>query len=314
MTLRKLGFLLVTSGLLLFIEQHHHVDAQQKSGTTGAFRPDLETRLQPLAVKLAKPRPGEWRYEHPEEKHESFDQYVRQQPVRKSDRLTTIYLCLLGEFNKEQQQIIDANREYLEIFFQTPVKIFKRVTIDQIPARARRRNPQSGNPQILSLYVLDELLLPQRPRDALAYVAFSASDLWTRDRTGRDWNFVFGQAQLRDRVGVWSLARFPNPATDRESYLRCLRLTLGTASHETCHILTMPHCSEYVCSLNGSNHLEESESKPLRVCPSCFRKLCWNLRLEPVDYCRKLGGFFERQGLTDEAEYCRKAVEALQRR
>ena len=273
---------------------------------------ELELRLKPLAGKLDKPRPGEWRYEHPEERHQSFDDYVQQQPVRKSHQLSTIYICLLGDFNREQQKIIDANREYLEVFFQTPVKIAQRVSLDKIPTRAQRKNPHEGHLQVLSTYVLDELLKPQRPKDALAYVAFSSADLWTRYE-GRDWNFVFGQAQIRERVGVWSIARFPDPAADQESYQRCLKLTLATASHETSHILTMPHCSEFACSLNGCNHLLESESKPLHVCPSCFRKLCWNLRLEPVSYCRKLGKYCEQHDFKEEASYYRRAITALER-
>lgn len=34
--------------------------------------------------------------------------------------------------------------------------------------------------------------------------------------------------------------------------------------------------------MNGSNSLPESDSKPLHLCPVCLRKLCWNLRVDPV--------------------------------
>jgi archaemetzincin len=62
---------------------------------------------------------------------------------------------------------------------------------------------------VLSTYILREVLEPERPADALAYLALTASDLWPR----KGWNFVFGQANLRKRVGVWSLYRNGDPET-----------------------------------------------------------------------------------------------------
>src|SRR5262249_31133159 len=153
----------------------------------------------------------------------------------------------------------------------------RRVPLKDIPDRAKRTHPTWGGEQILAPYVLDDLLKPKRPDDALAYVAFTASDLWP----GEGWNFVFGQASLSERTGVWSIHRFDDPAASKEAFQRCLIRTLGTASHETGHILTMQHCTVYECSMNGSNSLAESDRKPLHVCPVCLRKLCWNLRLEP---------------------------------
>jgi archaemetzincin len=56
---------------------------------------------------------------------------------------------------------------------------------------------------VLTGYILHEILEPERPADALAYLALTATDLWP----GRGWNFVFGEANLRERVGVWSIYR-----------------------------------------------------------------------------------------------------------
>jgi WD40 repeat protein len=40
-------------------------------------------------------------------------------------------------------------------------------------------------------YILHEVLEPQRPTDALAYLALTGSDLWP----GKGWNFVFGAGE-----------------------------------------------------------------------------------------------------------------------
>jgi archaemetzincin len=266
---------------------------------------EIEKRLAPLATKLGKPQPGDWLFEHKED-GQSFNAYLASDPVRKSRRWHTLYLCLLGDFTLEQERIIDRTREYLEVFFDCPVKIHRKVDLADIPAKAKRVHRKWGDKQILSTYVLDAVLKPQRPDDALAYLAFTASDLFPEKK----WNFVFGQASLSERTGVFSIYRNGDPAMDFEL---CLRRTLGTATHETGHMLSMQHCKVYDCSLNGSNNREESDSRPLHLCPTCLRKHCWNLRLEPVAYLKRLQKFCRKQGLADEAEWYRKAIAALKK-
>jgi len=161
-----------------------------------------------------------------------------------------------------------------------PVEVRQRVPLADIPGRARRTHPEWGDEQILATYLLHEVLEPDRPEDALAYLALTASDLWP----GAGWNFVFGQANLRQRVGVWSLYRNGDPGEGDAAFALCLRRTLATATHETGHVLTMKHCIAFACLMNGSNHREESDSRPLHLCPVCLRKLLWNLQVEPLPY------------------------------
>lgn len=92
--------------------------------------------------------------------------------------------------------------------------------------------------------------MPDRPDDALAYLALTASDLWPGD----GWNFVFGQANLRQRVGVWFIYRNGDPAQGEHAFRLCLRRTLAMATHEAGHVLTMKHCIAFACLMHGSNH------------------------------------------------------------
>ena len=134
------------------------------------------------------------------------------------------------------------------------MKVNQQIALTDIPARARRRHPSWGDCQVLTGFILHEILEPERPADALAYVALTASDLWP----GRGWNFVFGEANLRERVGVWSIYRNGDPNRD---FPLCLRRTLATATHETGHILGLWHCTAYRCLMNGSNHQEERDRR-----------------------------------------------------
>jgi archaemetzincin len=270
--------------------------------------PDIEDRLRPLALPLAEPEIGDWLAEH-REKGQTFRQYLAADSVRRDHNLTTLYLCLLGNFSEPQQWILARTQLYLDLFFDVPVQVRRRVSLAEIPAHAQRVHPDWGDEQVLSSHVLHELLEPDRPDDALAYLAFTAADLWP----GEGWNFVFGQAALRKRVGVWSLYRNGDPGEGDPAFRLCLRRTLATATHETCHILTMKHCIAYQCLLNGSNHQEERDGRPLHLCPVCQRKLLWNLQVEPLPYLRQLGQFHRESGLDDEANWYAEAVVELAR-
>jgi hypothetical protein len=73
---------------------------------------DLEPKLRPLADPLLSPRPGDWLAEHIE-LGQTFAEYLDARPVRKSDKLTTIYLCLVGEFSEAQRRILALTQDYL---------------------------------------------------------------------------------------------------------------------------------------------------------------------------------------------------------
>jgi archaemetzincin len=268
---------------------------------------DVERILRPLCDALPSAREGEWLHDHPEP-GQSFDEYVASDPVRKSNRLSTIYLSVLGDADESESKIFERTREYLQIFFGTSVKFADRWNLMDVPDSARRISDITGKEQILTTHVLEEMLTPARPKDALAYLALTTSDLWP----GEGWNFVFGQASLRQRVGVWSIDRF-GETSDSEGLTLALRRTIGTAAHETMHILSMPHCIEFLCCLNGSNHLKEADSKPLHTCAVCERKLSWNLNQGPLERFEKLEAFCRENEMAEEADWFQKAIQVLRK-
>jgi len=75
----------------------------------------------------------------------------------------------------------------------------------------------------------------------------------------------------------------------------------------------MGHCTAFECLMNGSNHQEERDSRPLHLCPICVRKLCWNLQVEPVPYLKMLVDFWRAQGFAEEAAWYGTAVATLER-
>ena len=170
----------------------------------------------PLHTPMPPPKSGEWLATH-QEPGQTFEAYRRSSPNRPDGRRTLLYIQPLGIMSRDQQALIADTAEFLGHFYGLPVKTLDPIDLADIPAKARRKHPDWGVPQIDSLYLLDLLKL-HVPPDAVAVLGLTGSDLWPNE-TGRKWNFVFGQASLRDRVGVWSINRLGNFKAERKSAL-----------------------------------------------------------------------------------------------
>lgn len=265
-------------------------------------------KLRPLHQPIGKPRPGDWR-DRFNEKGQTFRQYLACSPVTPRGKRNIIYIQPLGAFTKSQRQIVRICAEFMALFYNVQVKIRDDIPLSAVPARARRVHPAWGMKQILSGYVLDNVLKPRLPADAAAYIAFTGSDLWP----GEGWNFVFGEASIRDRVGVWSIYRNGDPDKSAADHTVCLRRTLKTAVHETGHMFSILHCTKYECCMCGSNHREESDRRPLWFCPECVAKVWWATGADPVKRYADLAEFCAGHKLTEEGRFYTKSGAALGR-
>jgi archaemetzincin len=61
--------------------------------------------------------------------------------------------------------------------------------------------------------------------------------------------------------------------------------------------------------MNGSNHLEESDRRPLHACPVDLRKLHWALGFDLVERDRRLSAFWRESGVLDEAAWTERRLE-----
>jgi archaemetzincin len=284
-----------------------NADDRARNVTLEDSRKLIET-LKPLAGKMPSPEPGDWLYHHPE-KGQSFADWRSSNPPVPTARRHTFYIQPIGPFSEAQDKIVTETAAFLGACYDLPVKVLDPIPMDRIPESARRTS-RWGEKQVLSTYILEKILAPALGQDAACLLGLTATDLWP----GKGWNFVFGQASLRDRVGVWSMNRYGRPDRSQEAFRTVLLRTIKTAAHEAGHMFGMGHCIAHPCLMNGSNSLEESDSRPLALCPQCAAKACWAGDVRPIDRYRKLAGFCASAGLEKQGRFYRRAAALLGKR
>jgi archaemetzincin len=268
-----------------------------------AFAPD------PRAFEpIPKPGPHDWLAVH-DESGQTFEQFKASRPNRPTQARRTLYLQPLGAFAAERSPSIESLSEFASAFFALEVKALAPILLGQ-GAFTTRRNPYTHHAQLWTGDVF-EFLKGRLPADAFCILAITMEDLYPEP----SWNFVFGQASLRERVGVYSFARYDpafygEPRTGGEGVL-LLRRSCKVLAHETGHLFGLAHCVHFHCLMNGSNHLAESDRRPLHLCPVCLRKLHWSVGFDPLERYGTLERVNRALGFVHEAEWLSRRVQAL---
>jgi archaemetzincin len=265
---------------------------------------DAIVKLAPLHRRAGTPKEGEWLADHPES-GQTFEEYVAGHPITPTEARGALVVQPLGTLGAADERVVADMSRYMEAFFGLPSRLAPPITLDLVGPLARRASRGFGE-QLLTTHILEKVLAPRLPDDAMAYVAFTSADLWPAD--GR--NYVFGQASLGDRVGVWSLARngkASSPTEGRRALVRALKI----ATHETGHMFGMHHCTAYACNMAGVNGLVESDAHPTWLCPECLAKLAWATGAKPSEHLRRMLVKARAMGMTEEVKHYEASLAAL---
>ena len=220
---------------------------------------------------MGRPAAYDWLASH-NELGQTFDEYLDSNSTLPTRERNNIYVLPLGAFTPEQKKIIDVTVGYLGAFYD--------LHVEQVPPRPFtavnpnvRYNNYMHSRQIKTGYILNDVLLKILSTDAAALIAFTADDLYPDETM----NYVFGQASMENRVGVWSLFRHG----EHTNYDNFLKRTLKIAVHETGQMFSMHHCKKYECVMSGTNPLGETDSRPIDACSECMAKVCWLSDISP---------------------------------
>jgi archaemetzincin len=286
------------------------VSVPAAAGIAEAGRGPLEPfEFDPLFFrKKGAPEPGEWLAEH-REYGQTFLEFQRTSTLKPTVERRTIVLQPLGAFSAEQRATLTVLQRATTVYFGLPVEIAE---TQPLPTRGRRLRKRDNEP--LVQYLTAEILASlsrTAPDHAIAYLGVTFQDLYPEP----SWNFVFGEAELAARVGVYSLIRFTpefnHEAKDEAARQRFTRRAIQLLGHEAGHIFGIHHCTAFECVMNGSNSLSESDRAPLEPCHECLHKLAFALGLRPLPRYLELGRLYEELGLGEDARWSRARAASL---
>ena len=276
-------------------------------GSTKGLPENLRLALDPSSdfAPIPVPKSGDWLAEH-RETGQTFDDFVRSAPPTPHGNRNKIYLQPLSEFPEKQSPSIETLKAYANAYFSMEVELLSPLDINKSDFKTRQ-NPYTGNRQILTMDIL-AFLKKRLPKDAFCALAITMEDLYPHP----SWNFVFGQASFQDRVGVFSFARydpaFYGEARGKDYHQVLLRRSCKVLVHEMAHMFGLDHCIFFRCVMNGSNHLQESDSRPLHLCPVCLRKLQFSIGFDVVNRYERLLRFYQEVGFQDETRWMVKRL------
>jgi len=286
------------------------VERRLAIGPTKSLPEVLRRALAPDEDFLPIPAPSaiDWLAAHAEP-GQTFEQFAASTPNRPDAQRGAIYLQPLGEFPASQSPSLGTLRECAAAYFQMEVKTLAPMAVDTNKV-STRVHPATKKRQLLAPDVM-ALLKQELPADAFCLLGITMEDLYPEP----SWNFVFGQASLRERVGVYSFARYDpvffGQARPDDYQTLLLRRSCKVLVHETAHMFGLQHCVYFDCVINGSNNLRESDRRPLRLCPVCLRKLQYSAGFDVIKRYEALERFYLAAGFGDEVRWARKRLGKL---
>lgn len=277
-------------------------------GSTAGLSPRSQRAFNPADHfdPIPAPESSAWLARHPEPV-QTFAQY-RQERVNRPDKLRRkLYLQPLGDFPADTSPSLEQLKQFAEAFFTLPVELRPAVDFAGLPITSRMH---SGTRQLLTADILT-WLQTRVPKDAYCILAITMADLYPAG----DWNFAFGQASLRERVGVYRFARYDpgfcgEARGDGAGTLILLR-SCKVLAHETGHMFGLQHCVYFCCLMNGSNQLGESDDRPPHLCPVCLRKLQHAVGFDIPARYEQLQAFSQQAGFKDEAAWLTRRLEYI---
>uniref|UniRef100_A0A8D0BZD0 Archaemetzincin-2 n=1 Tax=Salvator merianae TaxID=96440 RepID=A0A8D0BZD0_SALMN len=280
---------------------------------------------------------SDWISSHPESTQDFAQFYHDSRRNTPTPQKNRIYVQPIGSFGDSRistDVYMKWLQDYCEAFFcGLPVKILKPVPVSHTGC-AFRVNECTHNLQIHAGHLLN-YLKKKKPEDAFCIVGVTMIDLYPKD----SWNFVFGQASLTEGMGIFSFARYdsdfysanyrgvlktakkldPADYTIFDGYYtpeitsKLLLRSCKTLTHEIGHIFGLRHCQWLQCVMQGSNHLEEADRRPLDLCPICLRKLQSVLGFNILGRYKALQRWMEEEENTPEADLSNQASSGLQK-
>ncbi|CAF1085854.1 unnamed protein product [Adineta ricciae] len=271
---------------------------------------------------ISEPEKGDWLSEYNEE-GQTVQEFENFRKTPSGFTGSIIYIQPFGDFNSPRSPSLETIRRFSQLFFpgcQTELL----PSVDLNPKMRQRINGETNQPQYLICDFTEHMKAMRRKRNnhqELFVVGVTMVDIYPNSQ----WNFVYGEASIDERIGIFSFSRFDPlfPHRSEESSQRLctdderrliLRRAVGTYIHEVMHLFGLAHCIYYLCLMNGANGETELDKQPLRLCPICLRKMSMVFKDQTYDVMDMYHELFELSkelGLQAEADWYRNRLQVL---
>jgi len=242
---------------------------------------------------IPTPASNDWLANH-DEKGQLFSLFTKSTFTQvPTPQKNVIYICPLE--NSITEGFLQLLVDFCKLFYPgMDAKVLRTLNLDYAakghgPKIESRINDYTEKLQYNATQILDKLSL-NVPKDAYCLMGCLNSDIYPRP----EWNFVFGLANNASKTGVFSFARFAESFFDdskKDDYDSLELKSLKVMVHEIGHTFNLRHCIYFLCTMNGSNHMEESSNRPLDFCPVCLKKIQFLLKFNVLDRFQKLQQF-----------------------
>ncbi len=165
----------------------------------------------------------------------------------------------LVPIGKIEEEVLLYLKEELVKIFSLPTEVGQPMGMPKSSFNKRRN-------QYYSPLILREL----EKRRSGEYIILGICDL---DLYVEGLNFIFGQADILNQVGIISLIRlkpeFYGKGRDEKLFYKRV---LTEAVHELGHIFGLAHCPNPKCVMFFSNSILDTDRKGFNFCPLCYKK------------------------------------------
>jgi len=164
----------------------------------------------------------------------------------------------LVPFGKIPQDILDAIFKEL----RKSMKMYSDIT-------STMELPNEAYNPLRHQYVANTLMEVLEKKFFDRILAITKEDIYSEDL-----NFIFGQAQVKGKIALVSIARlnpvFYSQPNDQELLVR---RAVKESIHEIGHLLGLAHCKTLGCVMNFSNTVINVDRKTKNFCTFCQRQL-----------------------------------------
>ncbi|TFF63551.1 MAG: hypothetical protein EU521_01200 [Promethearchaeota archaeon] len=186
-----------------------------------------------------------------------------------TDGKREIILQPIGEIDEE---IIKYLKKELKKIFSLPKLIFK---TSEKPLPLKDSEYNKGRGQYNGSKIVNRLLNHQYEQEIFRVLGIMDEDLYSKNL-----NFIFGIATTSKNklvnnfaVALISVRRLRETFYGKRKNKNLFRKrVLKEAIHELGHTFGLGHCNNY-CIMRFSNHLGETDQKPLTFCDSCSKQI-----------------------------------------